>query len=201
MLQTLSELGPMLSRIKPWVKVAVVLAVVLLGYYLFQGWRYWQAAGDISSREEAISKSDRNITRMAGIIQSAAKELDSGEVKRQRPVAELRSLFNPKPVENLMAIVAASASKASVDVTTMNPGSPRTEVLGEWQYQVQTLSITVRGATVDLYRFLSLLQTDVPVVSASEVRISGARGSRLAQMDLLFYLGPEPAPEGEASGS
>ena len=199
--QNLSELGQMLSRIKPWVKVAVVLAVVLLAYYVFQGWRYWQAAGDISSLNQAIQKSDRNIVRWDKIIKSGAEELESGEAKRQRPVEELRSLFSPKPVENLMAVVAASASKASVDVTTMNPGSPRSEVLGEWEYQVQTLSITARGATVDLYRFLSLLQSDVPVVSASEVRISGDRGDRVAQMELLFYLGPEPAPEGEATGS
>ena len=199
--QNLSELGQMLSRVKPWVKVAVVLAVVLLAYYVFQGWRYWQSAGDISSLNQAIQKSDRNIARWDRIIKTADKELKSGEAKRQRSAGELRSLFSPKPVENLMAIVAASASKASVDVTTMNPGSPRTEILGEWQYQVQTLSITVRGATVDLYRFLSLLQTNVPVVSASEVRISGGRGDRVAQMELLFYLGPEPAPEGEAAGS
>ena len=199
--QNLSELGQMLSRVKPWVKVAVVLAVVLLAYYVFQGWRYWQAAGDISSLNQAIQKSDRNIARWDKIIKSAAEELESGEAKMQRPVEELRSLFSPKPVENLMAVVAASASKASVDVTTMNPGSPRSEVLGEWQYQVQTLSITARGATVDLYRFLSLLQSDVPVVSASEVRISGDRSDRVAQMDLLFYLGPEPAPKGEATGS
>lgn len=201
MAQNLSELGPMLSRIKPWVKVAVVLAVVLLAYYFFQGWRYWQAAGDISSLDQAIQKSSSNIARWDKIIKSADDELKRGEANGQRPMEELRSLFSPKPVENLMAIVAASASKASVDVTTMNPGTPRTEVLGEWQYQVLTLSITVKGATVDLYRFLSFLQTDVPVVSASEVRISGARGDRLAQMDLLFYLAPEPAPEGEASGS
>ena len=199
--QNLNELGQMLSSIKPWVKVAVVLGILLVGYYFFQGWRYWQAASEISSLDQAIQKSDSNIARWDRIIKSTAEELERGEAKRQRPVEELRGLFSPKPVENLMAIVAASASNASVDVTTMNPGSPRTEVLGEWQYQVQTLSITLRGATVDLYRFLSLLQTDIPVVSASDVRISGARGSRLAQMDLLFYLAPEPAPKGEAAGS
>ena len=201
MLQNLTNLGQMLSGVKPWVRVAVILAVVMLAYYVFQGWRYWQAAGEVSSLEQAIQKSDSNIARMDKIVQSADKELESGEAQRQGPVEELHSLFSPQPVENLMAIVAASALKASVDVTTMNPGIPRTQVLGEWQYQVQTLSITVQGATVDLYRFLSLLQTDVPVVGASEVRISGARGSRSAQMELLFYLAPEPAPEEKATGS
>lgn len=196
MLQNLTNLGPMLSGVKPWVKVAVLLAVVVLAYYAFQGWRYWQATGEVSSLELAIQKSDRNVARIAGRVQTAAKELKSGEAQRQRPLGELHSLFSPQPIENLMAIVAASASRASVDVTTMNPGYPRTEVLGEWQYQVQTLSITVQGATIDLYRFLSLLQTDLPVMGASNVRISGARGSRSAQMELLFYLDPEPAPEG-----
>ena len=42
--QNLAELRQMLSRVTPWVGVAVILAVVLLGYFLVQGWRYWQAS-------------------------------------------------------------------------------------------------------------------------------------------------------------
>ena len=96
-----------------------------------------------------------------------------------------------------MAAVASVASAASVELTSMNPDTPRSEVLGELQYQVQTLAIAVRGETADLYSFLSLLHQQVPVVIASNISIGGFGGRPQAQLQLLFYLSPGPIEEPE----
>ena len=99
-----------------------------------------------------------------------------------------------------MATVASVTSAASVELMSMNPDTLRTEVLGELQYQVQTLAIAVRGETVDLYSFLSSLHQQIPVMTASNISIGGFGGRPQAQLQLLFYLSPVPIDDPEETG-
>ena len=65
--QNLVELHQLLSRVKPWVGVTVILAVALMGYFLVQGWRYWQASGDVSSLDREILNLE-NGTRLDSLV-------------------------------------------------------------------------------------------------------------------------------------
>ena len=198
--QNIAELRQVLSRVKPWVGVAVILTVVLLVFYLVQGWRYWQASAESSSLNQEIEKSEGKIALMSQSSESATAELESQQVGRQRSLEELRDSFSYRSTGNLMATVASVASAASVELTSMNPDIPRTEVLGELQYQVQTLAISIRGETADLYSFLSSLHQQLPAVIASEVTIGGFDGRPQTQLQLLLYLSPEPIEEPEETG-
>jgi len=199
MRQNIAELREVLYRVKPWVGVAVMLALVLLVFYLVQGWRYWQASGDISSLNRDIQKSEKTISLMSHGDESAKLDLEIQQADGQRSLEELRGLFSYRSTESIMATVASVASAASVELTSMYPAAPRTAVLGELQYQVQTLAIAVRGETADIYSFLSSLHQQVPVVTASNISIGGFSGRPQAQLQLLFYLSPgpieEPVPE------
>ncbi|MCH6552303.1 MAG: hypothetical protein IH804_09875 [Planctomycetes bacterium] len=121
--QNLAKLRQIISRVKPWIGVASIISVVLLGYFLVQGWRYWQASGDVSSLKSQIKKLDDNTKLLVEAGELAAAEADTNSSNGQRPVEELRSLFSPQSTENLMVIVAKTASKAGVDLTGMNPGA------------------------------------------------------------------------------
>lgn len=200
MKQNIAEVRELFSRVKPWVWVAVILAVVLLVFYLVQGGRYWQAWADRSSLSEDIQKAERNIALLSEGSESASLVLESQQVDGQRSLEELRGLFSYRSTEKLMATVASVASAASVELTSMNPDALRTEVLGELQYQVQTLAIAVRGETVDLYSFLSSLHQQIPVMTASNISIGGFGGRPQAQLQLLFYLSPVPIDEPEETG-
>ena len=200
MTQNIAGLRQVLSRVKPWAGVAMVLAVVLLVFYLVQGWRYWQASADSYSLSQEIQKSEEKIALMSQGSESATAELESQQVDRQRSLEELRDSFSYRSTGSLMATIASVASAASVELTSMNPDFPRTEVLGELQYQVQTLAISVRGETADLYSFLASLHQQLPVVIASDISIGGFDGRPQAQLQLLFYLSPEPIQEPEETG-
>ena len=200
MAQNRSELRQLVSRVKPWVGAAVILAVVLLGYFLVQGWRYWQASSDVSSLDRKILNLE-NSTRLM-ILQglAATEELESQTLDGQRSVEELEGLFSHRSAETLMTIVAATALEAPVELTAINPGPPQTLVLGELQYRAQPIAISVGGPIDDLFRFLSLLHDNVPVVSVSGLTIGGLGGAPQAQMQLLFHLSPAPI-EVEEAGS
>ena len=134
---------------------------------------------------------------LAGL--AAAEELEEQPAQEQRTIEELDSLFSHRSTENLMTTVAATAVEASVELTAINPGPSQIKVLGVLQYQVQPISISLGGATTDLFRFLTLLQENIPVISVSDLTISGLSGTPLAQMQLLFYLSPTPIETEEES--
>ena len=46
------------NSVKPWVLIACVLGVILIGYFALQGFRYWRAWSDKSSLAEEISVLD-----------------------------------------------------------------------------------------------------------------------------------------------
>ena len=50
-----------LNRVKPWVFLAWVLGVILIGYFAVQGFRYWQAGSNESSLAKEISVLDGKI--------------------------------------------------------------------------------------------------------------------------------------------
>ena len=190
--QNLAGLRQLISRVKPWVGVAVILAVVLLGYFLVQGGRYWQASDDVSALDREILNLE-NSTRLmilSGI--AASEELEAQPTVGQRTIEELNSLFGERSAESLMTEVAAMAVEAAVELTAINPSPSELRVLGELQYHVRPIAISVGGSTANLFRFLSLLHENIPVVSVSDLTISALGVSPLAQMLLRFYLSPSP---------
>ena len=197
---SLTNVRDVLSRVKPWLGVAIVLAVLLLGYYTVQGVRFWRASGDVNSVNSEIEKSEQALLRLKRQVKQASEKLESPEVANLRPLAELNGLFAERSSEELMAEVAAIAFQAKVNLTSMNPASSRTEVIGDLEYQVETLSIAVGGATTDIYNFLTQLHANFPVVAVSNVNLSGFGDSPLAQMNVLFYLSPEPKTDKEPAG-
>ena len=98
-----------------------------------------------------------------------------------------------------MTVVAATAVETSVELTAINPSPSQIEVLGESQFHVQSILISVGGATTDLFRFLTSLYENIPVVSVSDLTISSLTGDPIAQMQLSFYLSPAPIEEEESS--
>ena len=59
------------------------------------------------------------------------------------------------------------------------------------------MALTLSGRTIDIYRFLSLLQQRLPVVSIPTVGLGGLDAVASAQVQLVFYFLPEASPDEE----
>jgi Tfp pilus assembly protein PilN len=195
--QNLAELRQRLSEVKPWAGVAAILAVVLLGYFLFQGWRYLQASAEIAPLTREIQGLDNSILLMVRAAKASEAKLREQALDGQRSEAELRDLFRRQSPEDLMAIVADTALATAVNLTSMSPEFPETQIRGELQYEVESLSVAVEGATTDLNRFLTSLHENLPVVSVSEIRIDNLDDAPATQVQLVFYLSPSTIEETE----
>ena len=146
MAKSLAELQQVLSKVKPWVWVAAILAVALFAYYSMLGLRYMDASGD----GFMLSESD-----------------------------------------SLIGIISITAQETGVSL-----GRIATSPLGSQEkngilFSTLPISVTLRGNTVDIYRFLSLLQQKVPVAQVADITLINLEGDPTAQVELLFFLSPE----------
>ena len=66
------------------------------------------------------------------------------------------------------------------------------EPLGTLQYDVRHISVIIEGPTDNVQVFLGALYDRVPVVAASNARIVDLDSDPSTQLQLEFYLSPEP---------
>ncbi len=185
--ETESALRQHLTRIKPWIVVAAILGFVLLGYYLFQGVRYWQAWDQASSLRDEVTKLQTTLNSTPSTDSALPEDLAA----QQRRLGELKDLFTYIATDDLMGIVSETARASSVQVLSLAVGDEEEEILGDLTYQVLPMTLNISGATDNFIRFLSLLHQKVPVIVASRIRLSNLDSGPAANVQLLFHLSPE----------
>ncbi len=189
--KSLAELQRHLSRVKPWVAVAALLAIALLGYYSIMGMNYLNASGEVASLNSEIQL----LSRRLGPTPPDMEALKAEQESLGQQLEGLRDLFGSREGDDLVAILSDTAQETAVALGQVAVGDSRPETQGEIQYRIQPMTATIEGEAVDIYRFLSLLQQKVPVASVKGIDISGLDGLASAQVQLLFYLSPEATSE------
>ena len=187
MAKSLAELQQVLSKVKPWVWVAAILAVALLAYYSTLGLRYMNASGDVSSFKAEISD-------LAGKLKGTSPNVDALTAEQQALQAKLQDVqegFTLSESDALIGIVSTTAQETGVSL-----GRVATAPLGSQErngilFSTLPISATLEGQTVNIYRFLSLLQQKVPVVQVADIALTNLEGDPTAQVELLFFLSPE----------
>lgn len=192
MSQSIAELRRHLSRVTPWIAVAVFLAVVLLGYYAFLGFRYLKESDEVDS----LTAQQEQLTTILSRIASDQEALKAQEDSRQQQFDDAPSLFNYLESYYLVGILSDTAQESSINLERITVADERLETEGGIEYSIQPMSATIRGETLDIYRFLSLLQEKVPGTSIVNISMSSLEGLPLAQVQLLFYLSAETISEG-----
>ena len=191
MVSSLTELRQHLSRVKPWVGVAVLLAVALLGYYSVLGMRYL----DASERVASLNSEIRQLTASLGKPLPDEEALRAERESQEQRLKTVRSLFNYPESDDLVGVFSATAREAAVALGQVTVGDRRLEPLGEIHYWTQPMVATLQGETVDIFMFLSLLQQKVPMAQVVSISMSGLEGLPSAQVQLVFYLSPQAASE------
>ena len=178
---------------RPWIIIAVIVAAGLFLYFAGQGVRYWQARGDVATLQGDI----RRLERATGVLPSSADEQEAKLETKNLQLDALLQLFEYPATDTLMSIVSDTAGVAGLDLVSMTAEEVVIEPRGEFQYRVRPISVVLDGSTADVREFLSVLYNRVPVVVASNARMVNLDTTPSTQIELRFYLSPEPVPDDE----
>ena len=180
-----------LARSRPWIVIAVMMAAGLFLYSAGQGVRYWQVTGDNSTLQEDI----RRLERATGVLPPSADEQEAKLAAKALQFDALLQLFEYPATDTLMSIVSDTAGVAGLDLVSMTAEDVVIVPRGEFQYRVRSISVVLDGSTADVREFLAVLYNRVPVVVASNARMVNLDSTPSTQIQLRFYLSPEPVPD------
>ena len=180
-----------LASSRPWVTVAVIVAAGLFLYFAGQGVRWWQVNGDNAALQDEIGRLERSI----GQLPDSANQQEAKLEAKTTQLESLLELFDYPAADTLMAIVSATAANVGLDLVSMTAEDVVTEAKGDLQYRVRPISVVMDGPTANVRNFLSVLYDRVPVVVASNARMVNLDSVPSTQIQLRFYLSPEPIPK------
>lgn len=186
-----------LARSRPWIIIAVMMAAGLSLYFAGQGIRYWQVTGDNATLQEDI----RRLERATGVLPSSADEQEAKLEAKTLQFDALLQLFEYPATDTLMSIVSDTAGVAGLDLVSMTAENVVIVPRGEFQYHVRPISVVLDGSTADVREFLAMLYNRVPVVVASNARMVNLDSAPSTQIQLRFYLSPEPVPDDDEQTS
>lgn len=187
MFAQLPSLSELLKGPRLWVVVAVALTIIVLGYYVVLGGRFFGARGQIVFLTSRIGQLTAETSRPLPNESALLETMDGLIAERE---AELPK-FEYRETDELLSIISDTALVTRVDVTVVSMGDIEPEVIRGVIYQVQPAGITVKGETLRIYQFLDALRATLPVTEVQELRLSIAdTGDAQAQVNLLFYMDP-----------
>ena len=189
------DLRYLLSGLKVWGVVAVLSAVVITGFYGFQGYRYWNAW----SGEKSMSKEVQRInTKLSREIPEVAST-ESNRVRQEERLEDMQSSYFQSSVGDIMKTVSAAARKTNVELSSLSAGDPIYEPVGGLEYKMQGLTVTAEAPTQNLYQFIERLSNSMPVMEVAAITIGNPGEKATAQMQLAFYLSPRLVMEEEGA--
>ncbi len=185
---SLRDIVKQLANVKPWIALAIVLGLALLGYYGVLGIKYMGASEEVSALETEIRAVSATLRRPAPDAEALQSELDLQEKR----LSAVRGLSSNLHSDDLVGILAATARETDVFLSRINVGEAATEVLDGLQYQTQPMSLTLAGEdTRDIFQFLTSVQQKVPLTSVPTINLTSADTERAAQVQIVFFLSPQ----------
>lgn len=183
-------------RTKPWLVLYLLLAAGLLAYYGLLGARYVNASSSVaalSGRAEVLSREVRATS--TGSVPLAPTTPESA----QQRYAAAQARFTYATSDDLIAALVATARQAGVDLASISMGQPTPKTQNGTLYQTQPMTVALQGTLPQLQLFLERFQARVPVTAVATMSIAAERGVPLANVQFVFSLSPQAAPEGKGS--
>ncbi len=185
---SLRDVVKQLAKVKPWIALATVLGLALLGYYGLLGIRYMGASEEVSTLESEIRTVSASLRRPAPDAEALQAELDLQD-KRLNAVRGLSSNLHS---DDLVGILAATARETDVFLSRIGVGDGATELLDGVQYKTQGMSLSLAGEeTRDIFQFLTSVQRKVPLTSVPTINLTSSDDERAAQVTIVFFLSPQ----------
>ena len=176
-----------ISEVKPWVAIAVLLAVAILGIYAIQsyrGWSSWQ-------RTESLTARTGNLTVILSKDEPPLADIANWLETDQRKLEELRQKFEYVSVDSLIGMLSAIASSSDVDLVSIAVSDATADEIDGVKYEVQPIAVTAFGNTQGIFSFLESLNEPAPSAVVSNVQLAGLDSDPVAKLSFQFYLSPE----------
>ena len=199
MKQDLARLKQQMAKVKPWVYVAVALALLLGAFYAFQGMQYYNAQGipyigppgNIATLTQEKDSIEQELAKAPPKLESLEAQLE----KSRSQLENVRVQFNFSATDDLVNVVSATARESDLDLTAITTGELKTEILDQTNYLVRPMSIALQGEPSDFSRFLKSIHQKIPVTGVPEIRFPALEDNPTARLTLAFYLLPEQIQE------
>lgn len=182
---------PQGRRLKPWVAVALLLALGLLGFYAVLGVRFWK----VHTEEQRLLA---EVNRVAETPRQPAAELAlvRADLETAKPKLEAtRAVFQSEDRDDLVTLVVHTAREAKVNLAWVGVGERGARSESEIRYGIQPLDIRLNGSLPEIFTFLRLLHERAPTVEVAKVELASLQEGPAAMLQLFFYLSPEYAPK------
>ncbi|MBI4282807.1 MAG: hypothetical protein HY672_04925 [Chloroflexi bacterium] len=184
-----------LPRVRTWVLLAALLEAVVVLYWAYLGARYVISAGEVSRLKEDVA------IVMESLSTPAASQTSPGQTEAaDQRFKDLATRFNRYDSETLVGMVYEVADASGVGITALVMGKASAKVEDGVQYQLQPLTLNLNGGTYNVISFLEGLRQQIPALAVADTRLSGSDGQPTAQMQLVLYVSPQPAPKQPATG-
>lgn len=201
MKQDLARFRQRLARVKPWVYVAVALALLLGAFYTFQGMQYYKAQGipfvgpqgNIALLAQEKTSIQQELAKEPPQLKALEAQLEQSKSKLE----DLRVQFNFPATDDLVNLVSATARESNLDLTTITTGELKAETLSGTDFLIRPMSIALQGEPTDFSQFLKSIHQKIPVTGVPEIRFPALEDNPTARLTLAFYLLPEPKRETE----
>lgn len=191
--KNLAEVRVYLSKLKAWAVIATLTALLVVSFYSFEGWRYWQAWEESKLMSQQIDQINTKLNKGTSGIEVAAGDLDL----HQQRLEYFESMFNESDSNSLIGILSNISWDTEIELPTISAGEPTFENIGPYRYKTQPISLAAQGDIEDIYRFVSTLQEELPIVSVTNLSISDPGEEAKAQIQLVFYISPQLIADAE----
>ncbi len=88
--KTLAEAQLCLAKVKPWALIAAITALVVVGFYSLEGWRFWQAWDQSRVMTGQIQQINSKLNREPPTVEISDGQLDL----RQQRLEYFENMFN-----------------------------------------------------------------------------------------------------------
>ena len=174
-------------KIKPWIPIAAVIAIGLVSYYGYMGFRYWSDSTlleDLSARLTQVSVREPDFV-------SQEAHLDS----QKEIISEITRPFDFPDADQLTALITQTASESEVDIKSITAIESTPEVSDGILYQVHAYKLAISGDLESMFEFVTRMSQTIGVTKVDGFKITNPLESPSGSIDLAFYLSPEIDPE------
>lgn len=185
----------LMSKVRPWAAVAAIMAVLLMGYYLYLGAQYWRVTEQAPKLSVQVQNLARTIRSASPDEAVMAAELEVQLDELQDTMAE----FSFTQPDGIVSILSKSADETSIVLLSITMESQDQRIIDDIQYDVQPMILTLQGNTTNIFAFVSLLHERIPVIGISGIRMTDLDAFPSAQIQLRALVNPELEPDDEDS--
>lgn len=165
--------------LKPWVGVAGVLDILIVGYSGFLGTRYLSASSHVDSLKARAAP--------GGALAGGSSQIAAETLQQQQELIREGLASSHHSLIELMALISDTAERTDVTVASTVLDAAGQQTIGQFRYGTQPVRLSLAGGAENILGFLSFLGDKMPL-AIQRLSLVGLSEAPVAEATLVFYL-------------